>query len=78
MFQEYPVSLVKLPFFLYTGKIIQLLDFDNWHPQFMLFMSSAIGQEAAFGVYQNSGRFKVKFLSFGDKYYVITVNIATF
>ena len=32
MFQEYPVSLEKLSFFLYTGKIIQVLDFNNWHP----------------------------------------------
>ena len=37
-------------------------------------MSSPIGQEAAFGVYQNSGRFNVKFSTFGDWYYVSTVN----
>ena len=41
-------------------------------------MSSQIGQEAAFGVYQNSGRFNVKFSTFGDWYYVSTVNIASF
>ena len=32
MFQEYPVSLVKLSLFYIKGKIIQVLDFDNWHP----------------------------------------------
>ena len=32
MFQEYPVSLVKLSFFFIQVKIIQVLDFDNWHP----------------------------------------------
>ena len=41
-------------------------------------MSSPIGQEAAFGVYQNSDRFKVKFSSLGDWYDVRTVNIAAF
>ena len=41
-------------------------------------MSSPIGQEVAFGVYQNSGRFNVKFSSFGDWYYVSSVNITTF
>ena len=43
-------------------------------------MSSPIGQEAVFGVYQNSDRFKVKFssLSLGDWYDVRTENIATF
>ena len=32
MFQEYPVFLVKLSFFFIQVKIIQVLDFDNWHP----------------------------------------------
>ena len=32
MFQECPVYLVKLPFFIIQVKIIQELDFDNWHP----------------------------------------------
>ena len=32
MFQGYPVSLVKLSFFFIQVKIIQVLDFDNWHP----------------------------------------------
>ena len=32
MYQEYPVSLVKLSFFFIKVKIIQVLDFDNWHP----------------------------------------------
>ena len=41
-------------------------------------MSSPIGQEAVFGVYKNSDRFKVKFSSLGDLYDVRTVNIATF
>ena len=45
---------------------------------FILIMSSPIEQEAAFGVYQNSGRFKVKFSSLGDWNNVRTVNIATF
>ena len=40
-------------------------------------MSSPIGQEAVFGVYQNSDRFKVKVSSLGDWYDVRTVNIAT-
>ena len=43
----------------------------------VLAMSSAIGQEAAFGVYQISDRFKVKFSSLGDWYIALTVNIAT-
>ena len=45
---------------------------------FISIVSSPIGQEAAFGVYQNSGRFNVKFSTFGDWYYVSTVNIASF
>ena len=40
-------------------------------------MSSPIGQAATFGMYQKSCRFNVKFSSFGDWYYVSTVNIAT-
>ena len=32
MFQEYLVSLVKFSLFYIKGKIIQVLDFDNWHP----------------------------------------------
>ena len=32
MFQEHPVFLVKLSFFFMQVKIIQVLDFDNWHP----------------------------------------------
>ena len=32
MFQEYPGSMVKLYFFFIQVKIIQVLDFDNWHP----------------------------------------------
>ena len=32
VFQEYPVSLEKLSFFCIQVKIIQVLDFDNWHP----------------------------------------------
>ena len=32
MYQEYPVPLVKLSFFFIQVKIIQVLDFDNWHP----------------------------------------------
>ena len=39
-------------------------------------MSSPIGQAATFGMYQNSGRFNVKFSSFDNWYYVSTVNIA--
>ena len=46
--------------------------------KFILIISSPIEQEAAFGVYQNSDRFKVKFLSLGNWYDVRTVNIATF
>ena len=41
-------------------------------------MSSPIGQEAAFGVYQNSDRIKVKFSSLGDWYDERTVNIVAF
>ena len=44
---------------------------------FILIMSRPIGQEAAFGIYQNSDRFKVKFSSLGDWYGVRTVNFAT-
>ena len=44
----------------------------------MLIMSSPIGQEAVFGVYENSDRFRVKFSSLGDWYDVRTVTIATF
>ena len=40
-------------------------------------MSSPIGQEAAFGVYQNSDRFNVKFSNLGGCHGVRTVNIAT-
>ena len=40
-------------------------------------MSSPIGQEAAFDVYQNSDRFKVKFSNLSDCHGVRTVNIAT-
>ena len=33
IFQEYPVSFVKLSFFFTQVKIKrQVLDFDNWHP----------------------------------------------
>ena len=32
MCQECPVSLEKLSFFFIQVKIIQVLDFDNWHP----------------------------------------------
>ena len=32
MFQKHPDSLVKLSFFFIQVKIIQVLDFDNWHP----------------------------------------------
>ena len=32
MFQEYLVSSVKLLFFFIQVKIIQVLDFDKWHP----------------------------------------------
>ena len=40
-------------------------------------MSSLIGQEATFGIDQNSDRFKVKF-SYLDGWYVVrTVKIAT-
>ena len=39
-------------------------------------MSSPIGQEAAFGVYQNSDRFKVKFSNFGVWHDIRTLNIA--
>ena len=46
--------------------------------KFILIMSSPIEQEDAFGVYQNSDRFNVKFSSLGDWYDVRTVNIATF
>ena len=46
--------------------------------KFIMIMSSPIGQEAAFGVDQNSVRFKVQFSNFGDWYYIRTVNIATF
>ena len=51
---------------------------DHWSSGFILIVGSPIGQEAAFGVYQNSGRFNVKFSTFGDWYYVSTVNIASF
>ena len=44
---------------------------------FILLMSRPIGQEAAFGIYQNSDRFKVKFSSLGDWYGVRTVNLAS-
>ena len=44
----------------------------------ILIMSSPIGSEAVFGVYQNSDRFKVKFASLCDWFDVHTVNIATF
>ena len=40
-------------------------------------MSIPIGQEAAFGVYQNSDRFKVKFSTLSYWHGVRTVNIAT-
>ena len=40
-------------------------------------MISPIGQEAAFGVYQISDRFKVKFSNLGGCHGVRTVNIAT-
>ena len=40
-------------------------------------MSSPIGQEAAFGVYQISDRFKVKFSTLSYWHGVRTVNIAT-
>ena len=40
-------------------------------------MSSPFGQEAAFGVYQNSDRFKVKFSTLSYWHGVRTVNIAT-
>ena len=40
-------------------------------------MSSPIGQEADFGIYQNSDRFNVKFSNLGGWHGVRTVNIAT-
>ena len=40
-------------------------------------MSRPIGQEAAFGIHQNSDKCKVKFSSLGDWYGVHTVNFAT-
>ena len=40
-------------------------------------MSSPIGQEGAFGVYQNSDIFKVKFSNLGGWHGVRSVNIAT-
>ena len=40
-------------------------------------MSSPIGQKAAFGIYQNSDRFKVKFSNIGGWYGVRIVDIAT-
>ena len=40
MYQEYPVSLVKLSFFFIKVKIIQVLDFDNWHPLNMTITSN--------------------------------------
>ena len=40
--------------------------------------SSAIGQQAVFCMYQNFDRINVKFSTFGDWYYVSTVNTATF
>ena len=43
-----------------------------------LIVSSPIGQEAVFGMYQNSDRINVKFSTFGDWYFVSTVNTATF
>ena len=46
--------------------------------KFISIMSSLIGHEAVCGVYPNSDRFKVKFSSLGDWYYVRSVNIATF
>ena len=48
--------------------------------EFILIMNSPIRQEAScfWRIKQSSDRFKVKFLSFGDWYYVRTVNIATF
>ena len=45
---------------------------------FILIVSSPIGQEAVFDVYQNSARFNDKFSTFGDWYFVSTVNIASF
>ena len=32
MFQEHPVSLVKMSFSSIQVKLMQVLDFDNWHP----------------------------------------------
>ena len=32
MYQEYPVSLVKLSFIFIQVKIIQVLDLHKWHP----------------------------------------------
>ena len=43
----------------------------------ILFMSSPIKQEAAFGIYEDSDRFKVKFSNLGGWHGVGTVNIAT-
>ena len=40
-------------------------------------MSSPIRQEAVFGIYQNSDRFKVKFSNLGGWNGVRSVNIAT-
>ena len=44
----------------------------------MVLNSSPNGRDAAFDVYQNSDRFKLKFSCLGDWYDVFTVNIATF
>ena len=46
--------------------------------KFILIVSSPIGQEATFCVYQNPDGFKFNFSSLGDWYYVRAVNFATF
>ena len=41
MCQEYPVSFVKLSFYFIQVKIIQIIqvfDFDNWHPLNIFFI----------------------------------------
>ena len=58
---------MKLLQFVYTFMCVKLV-----------VVSSPIGQEAVFGMYQNSDRINVKFSTFDDWYYVSTVNTATF
>ena len=63
---------MKLLKFVYIFMCFKLVVF------FILIVSSPIGQEAVFGMYQNSDRINVKFSTFGDWYYVSTVNTAIF